>query len=192
MAAQMPRRHWRSVHCSSLPHGRITECGYSVVSGDSACRSRPCARHLHSLAAEFLEEVSIQIIKAVKRIMLRGPTHAYVSLAQVMKRVEPRPMPMGLHTKHAPQGHRQPLKQLAADGDETVPLINGGLAAKAMKGRQSIAQSQTRPQPKAGSQTPPALSMPDALARWATSRPPSGELQTWSASLPRKRFVMNA
>ena len=75
-------------------------------------------------------------------------------------------MPMGLHPKHAPQGQRQPLKQVASDGDETVPLINGGLAAKAMKGRQSIAQFHTRPQPKASCQIPPALSMPDALASW--------------------------
>lgn len=102
-------------------------------------------------------------------------THAYVSLAQVMKRVELRPMPMGLHPKHAPQGQRQPLKQVAIDGDETVPLINGGLAAKAMKGRQSIAQVQTRqvqtrPQPKVSLQIPPALSMPDALVCWVTSR----------------------
>ena len=96
--------------------------------------------------------------------------HAYASLAQVMKSVERRPMPMGLHPKDALQGQRQPLKQVTIDGDETVPLINGGLAAKAMKGRQSIAQVQTRPQPKASFQIPPALSMPDALMRWVTSR----------------------
>ena len=49
-------------------------------------------------------------------------------------------MPMGLHAKPPPHGHRRPLQPLPQDGDETVPLINGGLAAKAMKGRQSIAQ----------------------------------------------------
>ncbi len=67
-------------------------------------------------------------------------------LAQVIKRVEARPMPMKGHPKRQEQqGHRHPVQQVQQDGDETVPLINGGLAAKAMKGRQSIAQFHSRP-----------------------------------------------
>ena len=55
-------------------------------------------------------------------------------------------MPVELHPKRQEQqGHRQPAQQAQQDGDETVPLINGGLAAKAMKGRQSIAQFHSRP-----------------------------------------------
>ena len=65
--------------------------------------------------------------------------------AQVMERVERRPMSMGVHGKQMSQGQRQPLQPVSHDGDETVPLINGGLAAKAMKGRQSIAQFHSRP-----------------------------------------------
>ena len=59
---------------------------------------------------------------------------SHVALAQVMKRVERRPMPMGVHHKPPPHSQRQPLQPLPQDGDETVPLINGGLAAKAMEG----------------------------------------------------------
>ena len=55
---------------------------------------------------------------------------------------------MGVHHK-PPQAQRPPLQPVPQDGDETVPLINGGLAAKAMKGRQSIAQFHTRPHAKA-------------------------------------------
>lgn len=73
---------------------------------------------------------------------------SHVALAQVMKRVERRPMPMGVHHKPPSHSQRQPLQPLPQDGDETVPLINGGLAAKAMKGRQSIAQFHSRPHAK--------------------------------------------
>ena len=66
------------------------------------------------------------------------------ALAQVMKRVERRPMPMGVHHRPPSHSQRRPLQPLSQDGDETVPLINGGLAAKAMKGRQSIAQFHSR------------------------------------------------
>ena len=54
-------------------------------------------------------------------------------------------MPMGVLAKQPSQGQRQPLRPVSHDGDETVPLVNGGLAAKAMKGRQSIAQFHGRP-----------------------------------------------
>ena len=64
---------------------------------------------------------------------------------QVTKRVEGRPMPMEVHPKRQEQSHRRPGQQVQQDGDETVPLINGGLAAKAMKGRQSIAPFHSRP-----------------------------------------------
>ena len=70
------------------------------------------------------------------------------ALPQVMQRVEARPLPMGVHQRSAagqPGLPRPPLRPVTQDGDETVPLVNGGLAAKALKGRQSIAQPQGRP-----------------------------------------------
>lgn len=61
-------------------------------------------------------------------------------------------MAMGVPPKQGLQGHRPaPMPAAAHDGDETVPLINGGLAAKAMKGCQSIAQLQSQLRVKVGS-----------------------------------------
>jgi hypothetical protein len=45
-------------------------------------------------------------------------------------------------------GARPPVaprqRHVSKDADETVPLINGGLAAKALRGRQSIAPHKVR------------------------------------------------
>ncbi|BDA45731.1 probable dual specificity protein kinase Ttk at C-terminar half [Coccomyxa sp. Obi] len=53
------------------------------------------------------------------------------------------PMPMG--PPHPQRGYRRvppvAVRPCSNDADETVPLINGGLAAKALRGRQSIAPS---------------------------------------------------
>ena len=58
------------------------------------------------------------------------------------------PLPTGVHQRSTTGVPRPPLRPVTQDGDETVPLVNGGLAAKAMKGRQSIAQMQSRPHAK--------------------------------------------
>ena len=67
------------------------------------------------------------------------------AMSQVMQRAEARRQPMGVHQRSA---SRPPLRPVAQDADETVPLVNGGLAAKALKGRQSIAQLHSRPHAK--------------------------------------------
>ena len=64
------------------------------------------------------------------------------AMPQVMQRAEARPLPMAMHQRSTPGVSRPPLRPVAQDADETVPLVNGGLAAKALKGRQSIAQLQ--------------------------------------------------
>ena len=66
------------------------------------------------------------------------------AMPQVMQRAEARPLPTGINQRSAAGASRPPLRPVAQDADETVPLVNGGLAAKALKGRQSIAQLQSR------------------------------------------------
>ena len=70
------------------------------------------------------------------------------AMPQVMQRAEARPLPMAMHQRSTPGVSRPPLRPVAQDADETVPLVNGGLAAKALKGRQSIAQLHSRPRAK--------------------------------------------
>ena len=70
------------------------------------------------------------------------------AMPQVMQRAAAHPLPRGGHQRSATGVSRPPLRPVAQDADETVPLVNGGLAAKALKGRQSIAQLQSRPHAK--------------------------------------------